>query len=134
MNLDTMTLAPGNTRPEPETPIEQAAQQLCDHITNIITAEHTNNTRDTHEAATRATNAEREYTRLCRTYEELLTENEATLKELADVRTQLDAALRELEQLRTTHSSAPGAGTLTAAPADTPTSSALPTTGTEQPE
>lgn len=119
MNLDTLTLAPDNTRPEPNSPIEAAAQQLVDHITNIITTEHATRTHDTHEAETRATNAEREYTRLCHAHEELLTEHEATLKELARLQRGV---------------STPAAGALTAAPADTPTSSPLPTTGIEQPE
>lgn len=84
MELDTLTLAPGKPANQNLTPIEQAAQQLVDHITNIITTEHTNNTRNQHEAETRATNAERQYERLCTDYETLLTDHNTLKQQLAD--------------------------------------------------
>ena len=129
MNLDTLTLAPDQT-PKPETPIEQAANQLIDTITRIITTEHATRTHDTHEAETRATNAEREYTRLCHAHEELLTEHEATLKELDKFKTKYDATRIELLDIGASNAKD---GTIPPAvdePSPTPT---LPTTGTEQP-
>jgi ATP adenylyltransferase/5',5'''-P-1,P-4-tetraphosphate phosphorylase II len=81
MNLDTGTLTPDPTK-QPTTPIEAAAQQLIDHVRRILTTEHTNNTRNRHEAETRATNAERQYERVCTEYQTLLTKHEALTKQL----------------------------------------------------
>lgn len=48
MELDTLTLAPGKPANQNLTPIEQAANQLIDTITRIITTQHADNQRITH--------------------------------------------------------------------------------------
>lgn len=82
MELDTLTLAPENANKK-LTPIEQAANQLIDTITRIITTQHADNTRTTHQANIRADNADREYTRLCHDYETLLAEHTALKQQIA---------------------------------------------------
>ena len=82
MELDTLTLAPENANKK-LTPIEQAAQQLVDTVTRIITTQHADNTRTAHEANIRADNADREYTRLCHDYETLLAEHTALKQQIA---------------------------------------------------
>ena len=77
MNLDTLALAPDQPNHKPLDPIEQAAQQLADLVTQLATETTARNQHDTHEAHIRAENAEREYARLCADYERLLGEHEA---------------------------------------------------------
>lgn len=72
MNLDTPIAA---DEAPTETPIEQAAQQLADLVTQLATT--TNTDQQLHDLTTRAENAEREYARLCADYERLLGEHEA---------------------------------------------------------
>lgn len=84
MPLDTLTLAPGKPTNQNLTPIEQAANQLIDTITRLLTTQHADNTRNTHQATIRADNAERQYERLCHDYETLLTEHNTLKQQLAD--------------------------------------------------
>lgn len=83
MELDTLTLAPGKPANQNLTPIEQAANQLIDTITRIITTQHADNQRTTHQAITEAEQATRQYTRLCHDYEQLLNEHNALKQQIA---------------------------------------------------
>lgn len=75
MNLDTPIAA---DEAPTETPIEQAAQQLADLVTQLATT--TNTDQQLHDLTTRTENAEREYARLCQAYETLLVQH-AQLKQ-----------------------------------------------------
>lgn len=84
MNLDTLTLAPDKPANQNLTPIEQAANQLIDTITRIITTQHADNQRTTHQAITEVEQATRQYERLCHDYETLLAEHTTLQQQLAD--------------------------------------------------
>lgn len=77
MNLDTPTTTDEATT---ETPIEQAAQQLADLVTQLATT--TNTDQQIHDATVRAENAEREYARLCTAYETLVTQHNQLKQQL----------------------------------------------------
>jgi len=77
MNLDTPTTTDEATT---ETPIEQAAQQLADLVTQLATT--TNTDQQLHDLTTRAENAEREYARLCTAYETLVTQHNQLKQQL----------------------------------------------------
>jgi hypothetical protein len=77
MNLDTPIAADEATT---ETPIEQAAQQLAELVTQLATT--TTTQADTHDLTMRAENAEREYARLCTAYETLVTQHNQLKQQL----------------------------------------------------
>ena len=83
MELDTLNLAHGKPANQNLTPIEQAANQLIDTITRLLTTEHTDNQRTTHQAITEAEQATRQYERLCHDYEQLLAEHNTLKQQIA---------------------------------------------------